>query len=78
MKNLENIFRAAVLLVLVAGLIVAAWHISWLHNQAESRYEMQVANGAVVIFDRQQAVVYSGPPATGGAPIAWLTSPLPK
>lgn len=85
MKNLEHLFRAALLLVLVAGLIVAAWHISWLHNQAGARYEMQITGGVdhpstVVILDRQERVIYASREllGLGSQPIVWHTSPLPK
>jgi hypothetical protein len=51
-------FRAAVLLMLLAGLIITAWHIWWLHNQ--DRYQMQVQEryGLVFILDQQEGTVY--------------------
>ena len=80
MKNFDHLFRTALLGVLVAGLIVAAWHLSWLHNQAGSRYEMQITDHAqVVVFDRQQRVIYAAYGVLGDeAPAVWKTSPLPK
>jgi hypothetical protein len=83
MKNLEHLFRAGLLAVLVAALIVAIWHISWLHNQAGTRYEMQITGGvdhpsAVVILDRQERVIYASRGFLGDEPVVWHTSPLPK
>jgi hypothetical protein len=82
---LDYLFRAVLLVVLVAGLILAIWHISWLHNQAGTRYEMQITSGvnhpsAVVILYRQERVIYASdqPLGFGKEPIVWHTSPLPK
>lgn len=58
--NLKDIdpFRAALLGVLVAGLSVATWHISWLHSH--DRYQMQIQDrfGLVFILDQQEGTVY--------------------
>lgn len=57
MKHFDNLFRPVLLLLLVIGLIVAAWHISWLHNH--HRYEMQTAQfGVVFILDKETGTVY--------------------
>lgn len=81
MKNFENIFRAALLVILLAALIIAAWHVSWLHKQ-DQRYEMQITNNAqVVIFDRQERVVYAAYGVLGqldGKPAVWHKSALPQ
>jgi len=81
MKNLENIFRAALLAVLVAGSILAAWHVSWVHSQAGTRYEMQITGGvdhpsAVVILDRQERVIYASRGFLGDEPVVWHKSTL--
>lgn len=83
MKNLDHLFRPALLLILAAALIIATWHISWLHNQSGTRYEMQLTGGAdhttaVVILDRQERVIYSSRGFLGDEPVVWKTSPLPK
>lgn len=55
-KDLD-LFRLALLTVMIAGLILAAWHISWLHNH--HRYEMQTAQyGLVFILDKETGSVY--------------------
>lgn len=77
MKNLDRLFRPALLLMLVAGLIVATWHISWLHKQPGARYEMQTSDWLHVrVLDQQERVVYSA--AGSDAPLVWEASPLPK
>ncbi len=83
MKSFDQLFRPSLLLILVAGLIVATWHISWLHKQAGIRYEMQITGGidhptAVVILDRQERVIYASRGFLGDEPIVWHTSTLPK
>ena len=82
MKIFDYLFRVALLVVLAASLLVATWHLSWLHNQAlESRYEMQVMadHPAVFVIYRQQRVIYSGIVAFNDSkPIDWHTSSLPK
>lgn len=76
MKNFDHLFRPALLLVLVAGLIVAIWHLSWLHKQ--NQYEMQVSDRTILILDRQQRVVYANSVGFDRSqPIAWRTLPLP-
>ena len=79
MKTFDHLLRAGFLMVFIAGLIIATWHLSWVHNQ-ESRYEMKVTDhSAVFVFDRQQRIVYS---AIGfydeAKPVAWRSSALPK
>ncbi len=79
MKLLDKLFRVALLVILVAGLALATWHISWLHSQPEARYEMQLSTPFVVVFDRQERVIYSGSAGfNDGKPIDWRTSPLPN
>jgi len=79
MKSFENIFRAVLLAVLVAGLIVAIWHISWLHNQAGTRYEMHISDHpfSAYILDRQERVIYYSE-TSNGQPLVWKPIPLPK
>ena len=72
--RLNVIFRAALILILVFGLIVAIWHVSWLHKQG--RYDVQMAERRVVILDREKRVVYIGSPYDD--PVIWHTSPLPN
>lgn len=77
--NQDQLFRAALLILLIAGLSLTAWHISWLHKQPRSRYEMQSGDyGRIYILDRQERVVYAGRGGLAEEPIAWHTSPLPK
>ncbi len=78
-KMFDIFFRVALLLVLAAGLIVAAWHISWLHSRAEeSRYEIRASGPIVLILDKQERVVYAASGILGDQPVAWHKSPLPK
>jgi hypothetical protein len=52
-------FRAALLLILLAGLIVALWHISSVRNQ--NRYQMQLSatpGGVVYVLDQKEGVLY--------------------
>ncbi|HBB95590.1 MAG TPA: hypothetical protein DC054_09375 [Blastocatellia bacterium] len=78
MKLFDNLFRVALLVILVAGLVLATWHISWLHNQPESRYEIRAGEGPIVILDRQARVVYAVAGIFGDQPVVWRTSPLPN
>jgi hypothetical protein len=57
-KSLDYLFRPALLSLLTAGLILAAWHISWLHGHA--RYQMQIQErfGVVFILDQEKGTVY--------------------
>lgn len=79
MKNFDHLFRIALLLVLAAGLIVIAWHLSWIHKQApDYRYEALADRPGIFVLDRQQGVVYVGQSLGGEKSIAWHVSPLPK
>ena len=82
MKNLDHLFRIALLSLLVVGLIVATWHLTWLHKQTpEYRYEALAAGAgarAILVLDRQQGIVYSGEVEGGERSIVWHVSPLPK
>jgi hypothetical protein len=76
-------FRAALLVILLAGVIIATWHVAWLHKHTGDRYEMQLTGGidhptAVVILDRQDRVIYASRGFLGDEPIVWHTSPLPE
>ncbi|PYS73226.1 MAG: HAD family hydrolase [Acidobacteria bacterium] len=53
MKNLDHLFRVALLSLLVVGLIVATWHLTLVHKQTpEYRYEALAAGaGARVLHD---------------------------
>jgi hypothetical protein len=74
MKNFDNLFRVALLVILVAGLILATWHISWVHSHAAARYEISSPDYIhVFVLDRQERVIYSGAPGRD-----WQTTPLPK
>lgn len=81
MKNFDRLFRFALLLVLVAGLVITSWHLSWLHKQSPGyRYEALAAGVGgrnLFVLDRQQGVVYGGD-ADSDRSITWHVSPLPK
>lgn len=73
-----HLFRLALLAVLIAGLILAAWHVSWLH--IHSRYEMQTAQfGVVFILDKETGTVYFARQGqiTDGWTDAWQKPALP-
>jgi len=73
-KDLDT-FRVGPLVILCAGLILAAWHISWLHKQSGLRYEMQSGDyGRIYVLDRQERVVYTGQGGFGEEPIVWHAS----
>ena len=75
--NQDHLFRASLLLILIVGLGLAAWHISWLHKQ--NRYEVEVSErGAVFIIDHQRHVIHAGAGLfSDDKPVVWHTSPLP-
>lgn len=84
MKNFDNILRCALLIVLAAGLIVATWHLSWLHKE-DPRYEMITPTGIVRVLDRQQGTfyefTYDGTPSVEqpNPPRSWKRlPPVPK
>jgi hypothetical protein len=56
-RDLDS-FRAALLVILLAGLIVAAWHVSWLHKH--NRYQMELTDrpGVVFVLDQHQGTLY--------------------
>ena len=66
MKHFDHLFRIALLSLLLVGLVVVTWHLSWSHKQAAApdyRYEaLAVGAGgrAILVLDRQQGVVYAG------------------
>jgi len=78
MKSFDHVVRSALLLLLVVGLILAAWHISWLHGH--DRYQLQVTDrNDVFVIDRQQGIVYAGSGFFDDTkPVQWHTSPLPN
>ena len=79
MKGFDKFFRLALLVILLCGVGVAGWHISWLHKQRafEARYEIYSSDRAVYVLDRHARVVYSGPSLFGKQQIEWTASPLP-
>lgn len=79
MKTFDHLFRAALLVMLATGLIIVAWHVSWLHQQ-DHRYQIQATDrNDVFILDRQQHIVYAGSGFFDDAkPVQWHGSPLPK
>ena len=72
---MNTLLRSALAL---AGLVLATWHISWLHKQ--NRYEMQVTDhGVVFILDHQQKVIHASfGLLNDDKPDIWHTSALPK
>jgi hypothetical protein len=59
LKSFDDLFRPAPLLILVAGLIVAAWYVSSARNH--NRYQMQLSGtpgGFVYVLDQKHGTVY--------------------
>jgi hypothetical protein len=56
MKDFDKFFRPALLVILISGLFVAIWHISWLHRQ--DYYQMQVMDRGVFVVNQKTGRVY--------------------
>jgi hypothetical protein len=78
LKTFDSLFRPALLVLIFAGLIVATWHVAWLHKHTGDRYELQVSERAIHVLDRQERVVYSTSAFFNKEASTWTASPLPK
>jgi hypothetical protein len=77
-NTLNAILRPAFLLLFLVSIIVAVWHLSWLHDR--DRYQLQVTDrNEVFVIDRQQGIVYAGLGFFDDAkPTQWHKSQLPN